>query len=806
MFAFPIGVVISDEPAPQPEAAQAEQNAEQNNDAAAAEAEAKAAEEKAKAEAEAKAAEEKAKAEAEAKAKAEAEAKAAEEKAKAEAEANAAEEKAKAEAEAKAKAEAEAKAAEEKAKAEAEAKAKAEAEAKAKAEAEAKAAEEKAKAEAEAKAKAEAEAKAKAEAEAKAAEEKAKAEAEAKAKAEAEAKAAEEKAKAEAEAKAKAEAEAKAKAEAEAKAAEEKAKAEAEAKAAEEKAKAEAEAKAKAEAEAKAKAEAEAKAKAEAEAKAKAEAEAKAKAEEERKKNMAPGQLESGKIKVEFTKEQLVQNINELKELEKKLEELNKKVSPAVVGIVIGNASGSGVIVNPEGLIMTAGHVSGMAGRDAKVILSDGRIVNAKSLGGVNPVDAGLIQITDPGEYPFAEIDRKDTTQQGDWVVAYGHPLGYRQGRPPVMRLGEVIRDSDTVIQTDCVMISGDSGGPLFNLKGEVIGINSRISENAAQNFHVPTKIFLEYWGKMVASQMCNHTLLPKKELNQLTFLETVKPILPSMVGIRHGAANVAFGTVVDPDGWIVTKANCIDTTKKITCFVAAEKNEGKIVFKAMDAQIVATDEGLDLMLLKVDAKNLDVAPFDEEFPIEVGHWVLTPSMEKGLAGLGVISVPPLAIPKERAIVGVLLEERDGKLYVGDVVPDMPAAKAGLKKGERIVKVNGAFVYTADQCTNEFKKFDIGNKISMEIESEGKTRTVEIELTASAHHKPNEMNGLSKRRSGYESVIQHDSVIRPEECGGPLVNLDGKVVGINIARAGRVETYALPIKQVLEFARKNIKK
>ena len=745
LFAFPIGVVISDEPAPQPEAAQAEQNAEQNNDAAAAEAEAKAAEEKAKAEAEAKA--------------------------KAEAEAKAAEEKAKAEAEAKAKAEAEAKAAEEKAKAEAEAKAaeekaKAEAEAKAKAEAEAKAAEEKAKAEAEAKAKAEAEAKA----------------AEEKAKAEAEAKAAEEKAKAEAEAKAKAEAEAKAKAEAEAKAAEEKAKAEAEAKAAEEKAKAEAE------------------------AKAKAEAEAKAKAEEERKKNMAPGQLESGKVKIEVTKEQLTQNIKELKELETKLDELNKKVSPAVVGIVIGNASGSGVIVNPEGLIMTAGHVSGMAGRDAKVILSDGRIVNAKSLGGVNPVDAGLMQIIDPGEYPFAEIDRKDTTQQGDWVVAYGHPLGYRQGRPPVMRLGEVIRDSDTVIQTDCVMISGDSGGPLFNLDGEVIGINSRISENAAQNFHVPTKIFLEYWGKMVASQMCNHTLLPKKEINQLSFLEAVKPVLPTMVGIRHGAANAAFGIIVDSDGWIVTKANCIDPTKKITCFVAAEKREGKIVFKAMEGKIVATDDNLDLALLKVEAKDLEVAQFDEEYPIEVGHWVLTPSVEKGLAGLGVISVPPLAIPKERAIAGIMLEERDGKLYVGDVVPDLPAAKAGLKKGDRIVKVNGAFVYTADQCTNEFKKFDIGNKVSMEIESEGKTRTVEVELTASAHHKPNEMNGMSKRRSGYEKVIQHDSVIRPEECGGPLVNLDSKVIGINIARAGRVETYALPIKQALDFARKNIKK
>ncbi len=681
LFAFPIGTVISEEPAPQPEAAQADQN----NEAA----------------------------EAEAKAKAEEEARA------------------KAEAEAKAKAEAEAKAAQEKAEAEA-----------------------KAKAEEEARAKAEAEAKAKAEAEAKAAEEKAKAEAEAKAKAEAEAKAAEEKAKAEAEAKAKAEAEAKAKAEAE----------------------------------------------------AKAKAEAEAKAEEERKKNMAPGQLESGKIKVEVTNELLDKNVKELKDLEKQLDALNKKVGPAVVGIVIGNASGSGVIVNTEGLIMTAGHVSGMAGRDAKIILSDGRIVNGKTLGGVNPVDAGMIQITDPGEYPYAEIDRKDTTEQGDWVVAFGHPMGYRPGRPPVMRLGEVIRDSDVVIQTDCVMVSGDSGGPLFNLKGEVIGINSRISENATQNFHVPTKIFLQYWGKMVACQMCNHTLLPKKEINNLCFVRTVKPILPGMVRIRQGATAVAFGLIVDPDGWIVTKANCIDSTKKVTCFIAAEKTDDKITFKATDATIVATDDVNDLMLLKVDAKGLTVPKFDEEFTAPVGQWVLTPSVEKGLAGLGIISVPPLAIPKERGVAGIVLEEREGKLYVGDVAKDFPAAKAGIKKGDRIVKVNGAYVYTADQCTNEFKKFDIGSKFNLEIESEGKTRTVEMELTAGIHHKPNEMNGLSKRRSGYDRVIQHDSVIRPEECGGPLVNLDGIVVGLNIARAGRVETYALPIKTVLDFVKKNIKK
>ena len=57
---------------------------------------------------------------------------------------------------------------------------------------------------------------------------------------------------------------------------------------------------------------------------------------------------------------------------------------------------------------------------------------------------------------------------------------------------------------------------------------------------------------------------------------------------------------------------------------------------------------------------------------------------------------------------------------------------------------------------------------------------------------------LSTRRSGFPEVIQHDCPLQPNQCGGPLVNLDGDVVGINIARAGRVETYALPARVVLE--------
>jgi S1-C subfamily serine protease len=57
-------------------------------------------------------------------------------------------------------------------------------------------------------------------------------------------------------------------------------------------------------------------------------------------------------------------------------------------------------------------------------------------------------------------------------------------------------------------------------------------------------------------------------------------------------------------------------------------------------------------------------------------------------------------------------------------------------------------------------------------------------------------NQLSEKRSGFPIVLQHDGVIRPQDCGGPLVNLDGQVIGINIARAGRSESYAIPAEVI----------
>ena len=90
----------------------------------------------------------------------------------------------------------------------------------------------------------------------------------------------------------------------------------------------------------------------------------------------------------------------------------------------------------------------------------------------------------------------------GEWCVATGHPGGYQQDRPPVLRLGRVVLNRSSFIQTDCPLVGGDSGGPLFDLQGKVIGINSRIGASVSWNFHVPIKSYSDHWDRFAASEV----------------------------------------------------------------------------------------------------------------------------------------------------------------------------------------------------------------------------------------------------------------------------------------------------------------
>jgi len=190
-------------------------------------------------------------------------------------------------------------------------------------------------------------------------------------------------------------------------------------------------------------------------------------------------------------------SVEDLKAIQARVEAGGKEALPATVSIQVDNAQGSGVIVSRDGYVLTAGHVSGKPGSLIRIVLSDGRRVAAKALGADNGVDSGMVKITDPGEYPFVPVGSAKKLVAGQFVVAMGHPGGLVKGRPPVVRLGRVLISKPRELWTDSPLISGDSGGPVFDLDGRLIGINSRIGAVTAMNIHVPIDPFVEKWDRL---------------------------------------------------------------------------------------------------------------------------------------------------------------------------------------------------------------------------------------------------------------------------------------------------------------------
>ena len=197
----------------------------------------------------------------------------------------------------------------------------------------------------------------------------------------------------------------------------------------------------------------------------------------------------------------------DLAKLEERVAKVIEKCRDATVCVQSGGGSGSGVIISEDGYVLTAGHVAVQPGRAVTFIFPDGSRAKGESLGINVGVDAGLMKITDKGKWPHVEVGDMEGVDPGTWVVSMGHPGGFDKERSVVARLGRVYRVRSSVIQTDCTIIGGDSGGPLFDLDGKVIGIHSRISNSLRQNFHVPISIYNDNWDRLAASEVWNRPM-----------------------------------------------------------------------------------------------------------------------------------------------------------------------------------------------------------------------------------------------------------------------------------------------------------
>lgn len=205
------------------------------------------------------------------------------------------------------------------------------------------------------------------------------------------------------------------------------------------------------------------------------------------------------------------ESVEDLRAMQKHVQSLSEKVLHATVGVQVGSAQGSGVIISADGYVLTAAHVIGKSGRTAQVFLQDGRRVRAQTLGTFRTMDAGLLKIQVlPGngatEWPHATLGDSAKVSLGQWCLATGHPGGIQNGRQPAVRLGRILSiNPSTALSSDCTLIGGDSGGPLFDMQGKVIGVHSRIGGPLTANLHIPVNSFQQEWERLARGDNWGH-------------------------------------------------------------------------------------------------------------------------------------------------------------------------------------------------------------------------------------------------------------------------------------------------------------
>ena len=266
----------------------------------------------------------------------------------------------------------------------------------------------------------------------------------------------------------------------------------------------------------------------------------------------------------------------------------------------------------------------------------------------------------------------------------------------------------------------------------------------------------------------------------------------------------IAMGAIVSPHGHILTKASsCVGA--RIATLSTGE------IFKL---RIKKRDEDLDLALYQMisDRNDFPHVIWSENNSTQNIAWVLSAFTELNEIRVGITSAKARKIGREGGVMGVILgNESSNGVRISEVVPQAAADKSGLQQGDVIQKVEGRMVKKRDQVVDLVGKKDPGDVVSIIILRKNTLEEFKITLghrsvTFDLFNRNLQMSGpVSKRKDNFPMIIQHDLPLPKEAMGGPLFNIDGECIGINIARVDRVTIYSLPNEIIKDMTENLVK-
>jgi serine protease Do len=368
---------------------------------------------------------------------------------------------------------------------------------------------------------------------------------------------------------------------------------------------------------------------------------------------------------------------------------------------------GSGFIVSADGLILTNAHVVRDA-KDVTVKLTDRREFKAKVLGSDPKTDVAVLKI-DASKLPVVPLGSSRDLKVGEWVLAIGSPFGFENSVSAgvVSAKGRSLPDDSFVpfIQTDVAVNPGNSGGPLFNSRGEVVGINSQIYSRTGGyqglSFAIPIDLATKIKDQIVATGKASHARLGVaiQEVNQAladsfkldkpegALVSTVEPGGPAdQAGLKTG------DVIRQVNGQAIVAAG--DLPALIGQAAPGQKVNIEVWRQGQRAQMTAT-------LADAGDKKALVAKTDE-------------ALGKGKLGL---ALRPLQ-PEERrdaGVAGLLIEGAGGA-----------AAMAGVQPGDLLMAVNGTPVTSIDQVRQVVAKAD--KSVALLIQRDGNRIFVPVRI------------------------------------------------------------------------------
>ena len=494
--------------------------------------------------------------------------------------------------------------------------------------------------------------------------------------------------------------------------------------------------------------------------------------------------------------------------LEDRIRAAARKVRAATVRLATEGKRrplGSGVIVSEDGLILTHGHHDCDPYDEVRVCLADGREVAGHILGTIRSLhgEGAAVRIVPPGKYPHAPLGKAGQMKTGDWCLLLGHPRGPQKG--PVLRLGQILpRQPDPgFLLTTCLVRQGDSGGPLFDLDGQVVGICGGMTPADPR---LPTSIcigidwYRAHWADLteMPSRQADHYRRADVLHRAAGFREVVARARRATVRVLCDGRPRALGVVVGADGLVLTKAS--EVYGKVECALGDGAR--------LPARVAGVVREHDLALLRVEAKGLPVIEWAGPQDPGVGQLLVTPGPGPSPLGAGVVSSPRQSIPPEPGQLGFDAVEAEGGLKITGL-PEWSFARsaAGLRGGDLVTQVGGKPAARWKRTGTGGREPLAGERVTLTVRRAGREFSVSVPLSPREGGRYGDAGSegrLSYRASGFAAVFGHDTVLGRDECGGPVLDLAGRAVGVNIARAGREVTYAVPapvIRALLEDLR-----